>query len=274
MRRAHSNLLIAFLLLLAPMANGADIDGDGFETVLFPLAFRSHADLPGSRGTIWSGEVWADNRNSTGVHLWGCAVPIVCPLRLEPQRASVIDAPLGVFRPELGFRLAVPIEQASHLTFSNRIFERTLRSQPRGIDVPVVREGEFFDSEETFLAVPSGPEVRITLRVYDPWSGLSAFGIGPNNDLHSVEVKVSDRDENPLGMVSLTPVIEYPTTAREDVGKPGITVIQDLAEMFPAINEHASVHVRVNAVLSGTQYWAMISVTDNETQTVSIVTAQ
>ena len=272
MHRTHSKLLIGFLLLLAPIASAADIDGDGYETVLFPLAFRSQTNVPGSRGTLWSGEVWADNRNSTSVVIGNCEVPIVCPLRLYPQQADVIEvAP----RPESGLRLSVPIEQATNLTFSNRIFERTLRSQPRGVDIPVVREGEFFDSEETFLAVPSGPDVRITLRVYDPWFGLSALGIGPDNELHNVQVEIFDLTHNSLGTASLTPVVTFPTNSNEDDFRtPGIAVIQNLAALFPAINAHDSVHVRVESVPSGAQYWAMVSVTDNETQTVSIVTAQ
>lgn len=245
----------------------ADVNSDGHETILLPLAFNEGSQIPGAFGTVWTGQVWLENRNNVRVQLFECQ-----PLcgDFPSGLASTIGTSLWS-RPELGFLLTIPIQQARNLTFSNRIFERTLRSQPRGIDIPVVREGDFFTSEQTFLGVPAGQGVRVSVRAYDPWINYPDAG-RPGPALQGVSVEVRDKDQRVVGTTTLRPL--NPTIPVYDFHKPGFDVVNDLVGLFGAVAQLPYVHVRVRAVPAGAQFWAMVSITDNETQTVSIITAQ
>jgi len=265
-------VILVTALLTMPSASAADANGDGHELILLPLAFRDEIDeIPGAFGTRWSGQVWLENRNDVEVQLYDFCMQ-VCG-GFAPRHAGVLNNPLGVTRPEYGVLLYFPVQQAQHLTFSNRIFERTLRSQPRGVDIPVVREGSFFTGEKTFLGVPAGSGVRVNVRAYDPWSN-HPVAARPGGRLESVTIEVRDKDQQLLGTSTLRPRIPNPGNTNYDFHKPGFDAISDLAGVFPAVAQLEYVHVRVRPVPATAQYWAMVSVTDNLTQTVSIVTAQ
>lgn len=259
-------VLLLFVLSLTPLLSAADVNGDGRETILMPFAFRPVDNLLGAYGTIWTGEVWLENRSSEPVFLWNCTT--VCP-RIGARERAVLGFPLGQ-RPELGFLFTLAGEAAPHLTFSNRIFERTLRAQPLGVDIPVVREGAFFSGDQTFLGVPAGEAVRVSLRAYDPWIHVPT----PTVRLQHLLVTVVNSAGTELGRFEVRPGVVNQTTSGEDWFKPGIAAVHDLATLVPTVRMHERVHIRVSSHPAQAQYYAMVAVTDNETQTVSIITAQ
>lgn len=267
-------LITAAFLMVHSVAVGADINGDGHETILLPFAFREHRDvLPGSFGTRWTGQVWLENRNDAEVPLFQYCMQL-CPGFGAHLTGRMGTDPLGINPAEQGLLLFIPIGLAGNLTFSNRIFETTLRAQPRGVDIPVVREGNFFTGTQTLIGVPGGPAVRISLRAYDPWQAFTPPAL-PGPPLEQVHVVVLDEHQRmELGTATLQPRVMHRTTVGQDWHKPGFDALYDLAAVIPAINDHQYVHVRLHPVPAGAQYWAMVAVTDNETQTVSIITAQ
>lgn len=257
------------LMLIAACAVGAtaaDINADGMETILLPLAFTPSGDeIAGAFGTVWTGMVWMHNRSDVTIGLLQCMVP--CH-GYEPGSMGVVGLPLGR-RPELGLLLHVPSPYAGSLTFTNRIFERTRLGQPRGVNIPVVREGEFMQGINTLLAIPVGGGVRAGIRLYDPW----ITEVTPSTPrLNSLTIEVLGVDQVVLGSATVTPVVVF----REVIGdphRPGFAAIHDLATIVPDINAREFVHVRVTPNPAGAQYYAMVAVTDNDTQTVSIITA-
>lgn len=258
--------LLLLILALAPFVAAADVNGDRAETILLPLAFAYTNNVPGAYGTMWSGEVWLENRTTEPVSLWTCT--FVCP-RIGAGERLLLGFPLGR-HPEFGFLWTMAADVAPHLTFSNRIFERTLRAQPRGVDIPVVREGSFFNGEQTFLGVPAGEGVRVSLRAYNPWNHVPT----PTVNLQRLLVTVVNDAGAELGRFEMRPEILNPTTSGEDWFKPGIAAVHDLAAVVPAMRAHQRVHIKIGAQPGQAQYYAMVAVTDNETQTLSIITAQ
>lgn len=249
----------------------ADVNADAHETILFPFAFRPRTnEVPGAFGTIWSGHVWIENRSSEILSLYTFCSP-GC-IGISPGEARDIVEPLGT-TPEAGYLFHIPVGQARQVTFSNRIFECTLRTQPRGVDIPVVREGNFFSTAQTFLGVPSGEGVRASVRVYDPWFHFGSRR--PGAMLERIVIDVLDRDQRPLGSATLVLWPQIPATAHPAVGwhKPGFAAIYDLSAIAP-VGAHEFVYVRVTPQPTGAQYYAMVAVTDNATQAVSIITAQ
>lgn len=246
-------------------------NGDSKESILLPIAFIPTQEIAGAFGTRWSGEVFLDNRNSTPLQLYRC--PLVCP---GFEGMGRLFAPLGGVRPERGYVLHVPAGLAPNITLSNRMFERTLRSQPRGVDLPVVRERDYFSTTQTFLGVPSDAGVRVALRVYNPWAQM-IFSPQPEPRLQGVTVQFFGADKVLLASTIMIPTVDYkdfPDEAQGDEGRPGLAIVHDLAASFPGLTTKDSIHVVVTPFPANAQYWAMISVTDNATQSVSIITAQ
>lgn len=272
------NRVLAVVLLLASLPlHGEDVNADGFETILLPLAFMPHApDIHGAYGTAWNGEVWFHNGSDTHIDLYQCNFS--CPWEFRPGSMSLITLPLGE-RPELGHMFYIRSTLAPRVTFSNRMYERTLRGQPRGVNLPVVREGTFFNSERTFLGVPVDNGVRAAIRVYDPWvhhiGGPSDPAAPPTPRLEGVRVELrGEFDETILGTAVLRPTLQYQKSPI-DRTRPALDAIYDIAAKFPAVRTLVGrVHIRVTPLPAGAEYFAMVSVTDNSSQTVSIITAQ
>jgi hypothetical protein len=269
--------LVGILLLASLPLQAADVNGDGLETILIPLAFMPHApDVPGAFGTAWSGEVWLHNGSDRLIDLYNCNS--FCPEQFVPGRMGLITHPLGE-RPDLGYLFYVGSTLAPRVTFANRMYERTLRGQPRGVDLPVVREGAFFNNERVFLGVPVDAGVRAAIRVYDPWVhhfGSTFYPEPPSPRLEGVRVELrrEGSEATTLGTAVLRPIVQLKQSPI-DYTRPAFDGIYDLGAMFPAIRDVVGrVHVRVTPIPAGAEYYAMVSVTDNSSQTVSIITAQ
>lgn len=276
----HRGLTIAALAVLLGVVPtyGADTNGDNAETILFPFAFLdTDQEVPGAHGTVWSGEAWYENRNDEAVRVWAECYHHTCfGSSLVKGLGRQVFTPAPPDRridPLVGFRFLINLDEARNITFSSRIFERTLRAQPRGVDIPLVREGEFFAGPEIFLGVPAGAGVRTSLRIYDPWAGLD---MRPHPTLEKViaEVRAFSESGDMLGEIELRPTLVGATGGVDDWNRTGFAVIYDLAMMVPGILSQERIHISVRPVPDGAQYWGMVAVTDNETQTVSIITAQ
>lgn len=262
--------LVASLLLfvmLAPAAAAADIDGDGNELILVPLAMNGHV-VSGAFGTQWTGMLALYNplERSVGVAGPRCFFPR-CGIYEAGHIGALDNGPI-TDRPEVGLLLMVAADDAPHLTLSSRLWETTQRGQPRGVDLPIVREGAFFAGPVAFLSIPIDGDVRVALRVYNPWADVRSPVIGADR----VTVEFLNSTGALLASTELS--LPIPGNPAERPDYPGFAAIHDLAAAFPILATVETVHVRVRPVREGAQFYAMVAVTDNETQTVAIVTAQ
>lgn len=251
-------LLLAFVLVFVAGLSALQA-GEPFEEILVPLAFNSAQQVSGAKGTIWSGEVYVYNGGAfTLLHQVGACTGSCLGYTPAGYAGPIL---VSTDYPQYGLILTPSVVPAKELTFSARIFERSQRGQPRGIDIPVVREREFFTTTKVFLAVPSDDGVRSALRIYDPRATAET---APR-----FEVRLQGPKGEDLGSTVVEakrPVHGIPQAV------PGF-VFLDLSTQF-SIAAHPYVNVFVTPVVPGTEYWAMVSTTDNDTQTVSIITAQ
>jgi len=261
------HLSLALAIIMAGAIH-AQTDTGPFEEILIPLAFCCANQVPGAHGTLWSGETFIHNGFNAQITLrsgGGCQGSC-----LGQTPADYIGPLLlSTVHPEYGLLLTPHTVIGPSLTFSARIFETTRKGQPRGIDIPVVREREFFTQPSIFLAVPAGPDVRIALRLYDPRAPRSVAST------FTVEVLEYTGEElrtgQLLGTTRMSPIMRV--EGHTQAITPGFDIIADLAARFPVINNYAYVNIKVTPQTPG-EYWGMVSVTDNDTQTVSIITAQ
>lgn len=243
----------------------ATVVGSELEVMLVPIVTESGSPVPGAYGTLWTTELWVHNTTPAVMQLQ----PVGGGGGFPPGHVTIQDGYLGPvaldqFHPSGGGALlAIHKSYAPDVYLWNRFVELTRRADPLGVAVPVIRERDFFTAESEFLAVPAGAGVRSAIRVYNP----RRLPVAP------LLVDVIGESGNLLRTLTLNPgndpVISDPN--KEYV--PGYDAILDVPAAVPEVRGGDVYHVRIRPQAAGTEYWAMVSVTDNETQQVLIITS-
>lgn len=262
-------LAILFMVVLPGFA--ADVNHDGFETILLPVAFHPGTTVAGAYGTQWQGETWVSNTSDTQEvaleYFVSCAAPPCWPT-YPPRFVGVIEEPPAA-NADRGFLLTPTSDRAPLLHFSNRMFEVSRHAQPQGFELPVVREDQFLSSPTELVGIPASSAARVAIRVYDPRLDFSKRKSGV-----TVRLDVRGADDVLLGSTTLTTTYTDVVGSFSEYQRPGFAAIYDLASAIPAVNTAEHIHVTVTPLTPDATFWVMASVTDNDTQQVLIVTPQ
>jgi hypothetical protein len=258
-------LLTALLLAKSISAFAADTNGDGKDTILLPIGFRGAVSetFTGAFGTRWQGETTLHNAGPFDVILEQSGL---CPFT---ECNPVIYRPgfIGFLQetrwrnPERGILLQPLAPAGAALTFSSRLSEISRHAQPQGFQIPVVREEQFLTKPSLYLRIPSNPAVRTSIRVYDP----RRAGTGVHIDV---------LDDTGRVVHEMTVSLPFPDTVPADVLQPGFAILNDFASTVPGLPQSSTYQLRITPIPAGREYWAMVSVTDNDTQHVLIITSQ
>lgn len=206
-----------------------------FEPVLFPLLL----DAPGANGSLWRTEAVVANLESWLVYSWEGRL-------LNPGEVARLaggDYPRGLV-------LRIPRDQAPHVAFGLRARDVSRVEDGYGTEIPVVRERDtFFDTPFTLLDVPVESGYRVKLRVY----ALTAT-------TQSAAISVAPRS-GPIvtTYVRLAPVCD-------DSG------CHSYAEFDLPSTAAEGARADVTVTLPDVATWGFITVTNNETQQVTVVT--
>ncbi|MFP5245888.1 MAG: hypothetical protein ACLGH0_04265 [Thermoanaerobaculia bacterium] len=222
-----------------------------FERVLFPIL----ANLRGGKGSDWRTDAVISNPTNWFIETYYNIRPIVCPTfpcgeRLAPGEYAKFtggDFPHGV-------ALLVPRREAPFLSFSSRVRDVSREAETFGTELPVVREHELFrDKPVRLLDIPVDSRYRVKLRVYGlPFNSLQPY-------LGNLTVT------NPATGAKRVETFFLDPTCRQDC-----TVEPSYLEIdLPpgAQNERVNVEIQLEEGLA----WAFASITNNETQQVTIV---
>jgi hypothetical protein len=225
-----------------------------FERILFPVLFNA----AGANGSDWRSEAAISNPRDAFLETYNDIQSILCIVspcgeRLAPGQFVTFSG--GNYSG--GTALLVPRDDAPALSFSLRVRDASRAAEGFGTQIPVVREADMFlDTTMTLLGVPLDPGYRRTLRVY----GLTVDPFLPVYGSVTVVRAGGSHTENPREMTracsDLFTCASAPAFATFDLpaGQAG---------------ERADVYVRVS---DGALAWAFVSVTNNATQQVTIVT--
>ncbi len=144
----------------------------------------------------------------------------------------------------------VPAAHVDDFAANLRVTDVTRQAQSHGVEVPVVRLRDFTTSKIALLGVPVDPRFRNTLRIY-----------GLPGGAQSVIVSISG--------ATTTLTLQQPASIYEpsyaqvdfivDAVSPGGTVTVTIDQMR-------------NGIVPPTSIWAMVSVTNNDTQQITLVT--
>ena len=219
--------------------------------------------VPGAFGSIWSTELVVRNDNESNVrlsqspgtnpHTWPM-IPPNSTFRIPPNLLTDGGA---------AFLLHEHIPPGSSLTpfaFNLRIRDLSRQADSWGTQVPLVRpEDAFINRAMMLLNVPFEPESRLNLRVYD----LD----GPTGG--DVQVFVFDNDSNTLlgSTVLHFPPGEYTSYPMF----PGVVSV-DVKSIAGNAGNVERVRVQVGEKNQEKRLWSILSVTDLETQQVTVIT--
>lgn len=254
-------------------ANGftftADSD-DSYELVLLPI--HLDGDLPGAFGAQWRTDFWLRNNGSQIATLapWTCPEELVClpvfPLThaLEPG-LSIHNLP-PLFAPPDGnpSRLLFVLRPGSDSVSYNLRFADVSRFElDAGAELPVVRESELLTEPAQLFNVPLVPSFRVMLRIYDVEYGSSDFRVSifPQSEtnppaVHQFHVTAASQHTGPF-------------RTKASYASFDISSLLNLEKVWPA-----RVRIQIEPLTPVSRYWAFASITNNQTQIVTLVTPQ
>ena len=221
----------------------ASVDPAVFEPILFPLSFQG----PGALGSQWTTENFLYDNGSLAFFrdpppCDGCGTMMTSGTRQLINNGNPWGHVLYVLRGR------VPA-----LEFASRIRDTSRQSQTAGTEVPVVHERDFRTSLR-FMNVPADSRYRVTLRLWslgDYPQFIVADGI--NSDLQrAFPVTRIPGTEMWFGSADVTPLLKgnFNPTVITVVPSGGYPVVS--STFYPPI-------------------WGMLSITNNETQQVTII---
>jgi hypothetical protein len=219
--------------------------------------------IPGRFGALWVAELWVRNSSDHDLLFGSGNLFTVLP----PGYPQFVYRATGRIskRAERGAIYVVEKAFADEVHLSLRIADVNRRPVSQGTEVPIVRERDWLSRPVELLDIPTDSAVRQTLRVYETE--------GTNET--AVRVIVYPLRENePVAEAVLEPRGGVRLFPRFESGAPAYAEIADLVERFPQIVVHDRLRVRIEPLTPGMRFWAFVTITDNMTQHVTVVTPQ
>lgn len=246
------------------------------ERVLLPV--WNNEVVAGAFGSIWQTELAIVNRGPSAVQLhpyqYGCLL-VTCP-PTPPTPPGVTFTPLLAWVPTevQGFFLYVQREFAGDVEFELRVRDLSREQETWGTEVPVVRESAFRSDAFELLHVPVRAGFRQTLRIYDLDPSLGpaqvetlVFGI-VRRSTPFVALQPAPADPK---LLDATYDFRYATSGTGVLNYPGYVEVNGFGD---AASGFESVRIEIRPLTPGHRYWAMVSVTNNTTQQVTMITPQ
>lgn len=249
---------------------GSPAEAD-YEKVLLPVYLDG--TVAGANGTQWRTDFWVRNGGASSVLLapWECPPGSACPAVFPLTKTLVAGESLHnlpvFFRPPTanpGRMLFVSRSGAENVAMQLRFADVSRASLNGGTEMPVVREKSFRSGKVSLLNVPLDSRYRLLLRVYDVAHTEARFrvtfyaqaaGTG-NTPEHSVELTATSND---TGDFRLSPAYaQY-----------SIDQLLQLPRVWPD-----ALRIEIEPLTPGSRFWAFASVTNNDTQLVTLVTPQ
>lgn len=237
-------------------------DRAAYEAILVPLVFSGDGALK----SFWTTELWVHNDNPYEVTQFNGPFTVryciigPCLQPLEPRTTLKFDYPVTYSPFPHGRVMYVPRASAAGLHFDLRIRDLNRQGDTHGVGIPIVRERDLRAASFSLLNVPSDGQYRSRLRIYSLDTPTGA-----------VTVRLFTMDRFPFVEVGSTtfflsdPNPDIPAYAEVDLDP----LIGKAAQPGPY---RVQIDLPVPAI--SPSYWAFVSITNNQTQNVTVVTPQ
>jgi len=235
---------------------------DDYEQVLIPI---TSTDIPGLNGSRWITETWLENTSTEPADIQGPYVspigtpPIPISLHFSPGYSMNLPQPQNLTgKSSEGVLVGVPRWLGRKAAFNSRVHDNSRQAQNWGTEIPVVRENEFADAV-TLINVPGDARFRLLLRIY---ARTSAADVHIRADVLSALTVILDPPafgplfDRVIHIDAPTGSFGVPGYAQVTIGTYGVPMQISVTSTSGAANN----------------LWAFVSITNNETQDVTLVT--
>lgn len=232
----------------------------------FLVPFVDNLPQPGAFGSRWEARTWLYNAGDQNVALTPTpACGGVCgPVAIIPPALPI---PTTLFGQYAGDSPAVLVHvdgrYGDALRFESRVRDAARASDSAGTEVPVVREDRFSGGVLELLNVPRQGPFRLMLRVYAL----------PECTNPIVTVRYYDMGTQLLFSEQLA-LRSYPliTTVPGVVAYAPSSITRGDIEHVAALAATDVMRIEILPASAGLRFWAFASVTNNDTQQVTLVT--
>ena len=279
---------IAFLCVIVLCTTSANAQGQPpYERVLVPVVITQ--PVAGAHGSQWMTELVMRNESDQAVDITiapysGCVAS--CQWT-QPHTLLRLGFPAA--NPNAGIFLYVGSAGIGKVTFALRVQDTTRQANTWGTSVSVVRPKDVFSGKLQLLNIPVSDKFRAALRVYD-------FDTSIPDAAAVVRVRIYDMcgigrfdntvpfpcNDPPLVDTNLSLPPSGPEQSFTNPSYPGFAMVGDLMSAFPQLAGLAArpgdvtgiprVRIDIDPITPALRFWAFASVTNNETQHVTVIT--
>jgi hypothetical protein len=270
----RSEILVVALILLCSAGasfgqeNRPELDPANYTRLLLPIAFSG--DKPGAFGSVWRTDLAFRNDGFTPVVVTQVypLCQITCPgepiVGRVPARSTGDLLPDNDTSSNINFGILVYVEKhgMDSVFWSVRVRDVSRSQQALGVEVPVVREKDSFEERAVILNIPHDPLYRVLVRVYSfNGPGEVSAAIIPSAQEHNTSTMT-------LGLRGGS------ADGTQFVPNPGYAQVSIMESTLPVLAGSSSFRIEFQSLTPGLKFWPMVSVTNNDTQHVTIATAQ
>lgn len=265
--------MLYVLSLIATLSGTVYAQTSDYVRIVLPTIITE--PVPGAFGSQWVTRLTVVNTGATPVRVYpyyfGCMFT-VCP-PTPPTPAGVTFSPV-VTRDSaynMGAFLYVERQHASDIHVALRVQDLSRQAKTWGTRIPTPSEDDFSRNPTSLLDVPTDSRFRVTLRVYalDVHSPtgvrVSVFGV---SDILFPQNSVPD-----ILIAQRTVQLNVPNLVLDpDTGDaaPAFALVTDLIDAQQA-GGFPRVRVQLAPEDGSTKIWGFITVTNNETQHVTVI---
>lgn len=251
-----STLRIIGFIVVA-FAHAGQAQNTSVNKFLVPLVlFR---DVRGAYGSVWKSELTVYNANNSPVDLRSRAcgpggINGCFEDGFTVPADSSLSNPLYPGTPSPGVFVSLPSDAAANVSFQLRIQDTSRQAQTWGTTIPVTRASDFRPTIR-LINVPTDPRFRVNLRIYSVATARSqaivrVFGMSNSQVL----------GESAVALERFTPF----DTAYDPFYAEVHPITDGLSEPVVGIEVEGADPAR-------DRLWAFVSVTNNETQHVTVI---
>ena len=248
-----------------------DLTEADYERILLPIYLEVPA--PGSNGSIWQTQLWLRNDGADSMTLapWVCPPGALCiprfPLTRTVQPHETLIGLPRVLQNNVARLLYVNRAGAADLSAGLRLHETSRSEVDAGTEIPIVRDAALRTAAIHLHGVPLDTNFRAMLRVYE-------LGV----DDARFHVSIFEQGDG-IDAASLLDEFELRAIAPETGSFRQHPAYADSALTLstppvPVLLRPPTVRVDVEPLTPGSRYWAFVSITNNDTQRVTLVTPQ
>jgi hypothetical protein len=178
---------------------------------------------------------------------------------LQP-RETLIGLPQLFQRPNVARILFVDRDGAKNLSAGLRLHEVSRSTTDAGTEIPIVRESELLTTSAHLHGVPRDANFRVLLRIYELVVDDARFHVSVSEETAGVDTAP------PLSEFELRATAPETGTFRTH------PAYAESALTSPAAS--TTLRIDIDPLTPGSHYWTFVSITNNDTQRVTLVTPQ